>query len=98
MKIVLLVTLVSILVAGPLIYRPSPLQGPTFIFNLIEAAPLVDIGHTLHLQLLALHRYASYVLAALLLLHIALAFRLPAPGAPTPMAWLWRGQRREPHR
>lgn len=95
-KIALLVTLIVILAAGSVIYRPSPLQGAAYVFGVFEATRLANIGHALHLQLLALHRYASFILAALLVVHSTLAFNRTSPEAAIPMAWLWRMRRREP--
>ena len=94
-KIALLAALIVILAAGSVIYPPSPLQGHDLIFGVIETAPLLTIDHALHLQLLSLHRYGSFALAALLAVHIALAFIRPSPGTPVPITWLWR-LRRDP--
>jgi len=91
-KVALLATLTAILAAGPFVYRPSPLQGPSVLFGYVEA-PAWLVSHALHLQLLALHRYAPFLLAALLAFHIALAFIRPAPSAPLPFSWLWRMRR-----
>jgi cytochrome b561 len=94
-KVALLATLTVILAAGPFVYRPSPLQGPTVLFGLIEA-PAWLVSHTLHLQLLAWHRYAPFFLTALLTLHIVLAFIRPARAARLPVSWLWRMRREGP--
>jgi len=91
-KVGLLITLTAILGAGSFVYRSSPLQGPSVLFGFIEA-PAWLVSHALHLQLLALHRYAPVLLAALLAVHVALAFIRPAPSAPLPFSWLWRMRR-----
>ena len=88
-RYVLLVLAVVVLMAGLVIYRPSPLAKPVYLFGFFAAPPLVNLPHEAHLQAIALHRYGRYVLVALLALHAFQAFFRTSPSGQLPIAWLW---------
>lgn len=89
LKISLLAVTIFITVTGTVIYRSSPLQRPALVFGLIEAGPIISLDHAMHLQVIALHRYASFLLAALLAVHLFLAFKRLTPNSRLPISWLW---------
>ncbi len=92
LKITLLTFVVLVIVTGTLVYRPAPLQKPVILFGLIEAGPIVNLDHALHLQLIAVHRIASYLLAAMLALHAGWALKPLTPASWLPISWIWLGR------
>ena len=91
LKILLLFSLVAVLATGAVIYRPSPLGFSVYLFGLLKAGAIVDLGHATHMQVISAHRYLAYALAALYAVHAWLAFRRTSKAAILPVSWIWTG-------
>ena len=96
LKMLLLFSLVAVLATGAVSYRPSPLGFPVYLFGMLKAEAIVDLGHATHMQVIAAHRYLAYALAALYAAHAGLAFRRPSMAAILPVSWIWTGAARRP--
>lgn len=88
---ILLVATVVVLVAGPFIYRVSPLVRPAHLLGFIPAVAFPSLPHGLHLQVIQLHRTGTYVLLLLLIVHVTQGFMRRGSLQARPVSWLWSG-------
>lgn len=72
-KPILIGGVVTLIVTGLLAFRNAPLRAPLEVLGLFEAPVLFKDNHSLHFASAQAHRWLSYLLAALLALHIAAA-------------------------
>lgn len=89
-KVMLLVSLILVLAAGAVIYRPSPLGAKVYLFGLEQTGKLLNFSLGIHLRLISWHLYLSYLSAAALVVHSCLPLARSHSSVALPIAWLWR--------
>ncbi len=72
---ILLFVLVAEIAAGLLAFRNSPMRAPLLVLNLFEAPVFFRDNHVVHGISVSFHRWLSYAIAGLVIVHASLGLQ-----------------------
>lgn len=69
----LLVLALTVIASGLIIYQPSPLGRPSYVFGILSMPTVVRLDHAIHGKVIVAHITIAVVLFSLMLVHIGTA-------------------------